>query len=53
MINGKARMSQMMMRLRVVAQGATLAVLIFGSASAGIDFQKKATTKNPPKLLDV
>lgn len=45
---GKANMSQNMMRLRVIAQGATVLVLVVGSSKAGIDF----TAKTKSKMLD-
>merc|ERR1711991_1033805 len=38
---GKVGMSQSMMRLRVVAQGMTVLVLVVGSYQSGIDFAKK------------
>lgn len=44
---GKTNMSQQMMRLRVVAQGATVGILVLGSMSAGLDF----TAKYEPELL--
>lgn len=45
---GKVGMSQSMMRLRVVAQGLTVAILVIGSSKAGIDF----TAKQNAKLLE-
>ena len=42
---GKAAMSQQMMRLRVIAQGATVAVLVIGSWSAGVDFTAREDSK--------
>merc|ERR1711991_42771 len=42
---GKVGMSQSMMRLRVVAQGLTVAALMLGSMRAGVDFTKKQDAK--------
>lgn len=39
---GKVGMSQQMMRLRVVAQGATVAALILGTSVAGLDFEVRS-----------
>ena len=38
-------MSQSMMRLRVVAQGATVLALVLGSYRAGVDFTAKQNSR--------
>mmetsp|Transcript_116992 Transcript_116992/g.164412 ORF Transcript_116992/g.164412 Transcript_116992/m.164412 type:complete len:103 (+) Transcript_116992:56-364(+) len=48
--SGRVGLSQQMMRLRVVAQGATVAVLVIGSFKAGVDFD---TRKNEPHFIPV
>ena len=45
-LRGNSSGSQNAMRMRVIAQGVTVALLVFGSASSGIDFERKMKEKN-------